>query len=249
MNVTASFYKERVCLNVLANSIDNAKEVYEAAEGHVLVGVLSKNYPTVEEAVIDMKKYAQEIDNAVSVGLGAGDPKQCYMVADIVRTYKPQHINQVFTAVGYTRATVDNKETLINCLVSPSGKPGHVKISTGPLSEQEEAGIVPIHTAIAMIKDMGGNSIKFFPMKGLETVEEYKEVAKACAEEDFFLEPTGGIDLHNFGEIVEIALQAGVKKVIPHVYSSIVDKETGATNIKDVKTLLAVTKELVNKYA
>jgi uncharacterized protein (TIGR03581 family) len=245
----ANFYKERVCLNVLANSIENAKEVYAAAEGHVLVGVLSKNYPTVELAAVDMQKYANTIENAVSVGLGAGDPKQCYMVADIVRTYKPQHINQVFTAVGYTRATVDNKETLINCLVSPSGKSGYVKVSTGPLSEKEEAGIVPIRTAIAMIKDMGGNSIKFFPMKGLETVEEYKEVAKVCAEEDFFLEPTGGIDLENFEEIVDIALQAGVQKVIPHIYSSIVDKETGNTKTDDVKTLLEMTKKLVEKYA
>jgi uncharacterized protein (TIGR03581 family) len=248
MSLKANFYKERVCLNVLANSVENAKDIYGAAEGHVLVGVLSKNYPTVEEAAVDMQKYADTIENAVSVGLGAGDPNQCYMVADIVRTYKPQHINQVFTAVGYTRATVDNKETLINCLVSPSGKPGYVKVSTGPLSEKEEAGIVPIRTAIAMIKDMGGNSIKFFPMKGLETVEEYKEVAKACAEEDFFLEPTGGIDLQNFEEIVDIALKAGVQKVVPHIYSSIVDSETGDTNIADVKTLLEMTKALVNKY-
>lgn len=73
MNLKANFYRDRVCLNVLAGSVANAKEIYEAAEGHVLVGVLSKNYPSVDTAVEAMKEYAHAIDNAISVGLGAGD--------------------------------------------------------------------------------------------------------------------------------------------------------------------------------
>lgn len=77
------YCNDKICLNVLANSIENAKEIYEAAEGHVLVGVLSKNYSSVESAVEDMKKYAEAIDNSISIGLGAGDPNQWKMVADI----------------------------------------------------------------------------------------------------------------------------------------------------------------------
>lgn len=42
MKLTPNFYRDRVCLNVLAGSKDNARDIYEAAEGHVLVGVLSK---------------------------------------------------------------------------------------------------------------------------------------------------------------------------------------------------------------
>ena len=38
-------------------------------EGYVVVGVLSKDYPTVEEAVTAMKAYGKEIDDAVSIGL------------------------------------------------------------------------------------------------------------------------------------------------------------------------------------
>ena len=33
--------------------------------------------------------------------------------------------------------------------------------------------------------------------------------------------------------------------MIPHVYSSIIDKESGNTRIEDVKKLLAIVKELV----
>lgn len=244
MRKTPNYLNDKICLNVLANSLENAKEVYQAAKGHVLVGLLSKNYETVQEAVDDMKRYAQEIDNSISVGLGAGDPKQWKMVAEISQEVQPQHVNQVFTGIGHTRALLGQNETVVNGLISPSGIVGMVKISTGPLSSQDEPAIVPIETAIDMLKDMGCSSVKFFPMKGLSTKEEYQAVCQACAKMDFMMEPTGGIDLTNFEEICKIALDAGVKKIIPHVYTSIVDKETGKTKVEDVQKLLEIMERL-----
>jgi uncharacterized protein (TIGR03581 family) len=190
-----------------------------------------------------MKRYIAATDNALSVGLGAGDPNQSAMVARLSEVLQPQHVNQVFTGVGASRALLGQNDTIINGLVSPTGTVGMVNLATGPLSSQAPAGIVPIETAIALLKDMGGSSIKFFNMKGLTHLEEYKAVAKACAENGFYLEPTGGIDLENFQEIVQIAVDAGVKKIIPHVYSSIIDKTTGDTNVEDVKTLHAMMAE------
>ncbi|WP_105660019.1 2-dehydro-3-deoxy-phosphogluconate aldolase [Cronobacter dublinensis] len=245
MKLTPNFYRDRVCLNVLAGSKENASAIYEAAEGHVLVGVLSKNYPDVASAVTDMRDYAARIDNALSVGLGAGDPNQSAMVSAIARELQPQHVNQVFTGVGASRALLGQRETVVNGLVSPTGTPGMVKISTGPLSSAAPDGIVPVETAIALLKDMGGSSIKYFPMGGLACREEYQAVAQACARHDFWLEPTGGIDLVNFSEILGIALEAGVSKVIPHIYSSIIDKTSGDTRPQDVRRLLAMTRERV----
>ena len=190
-----------------------------------------------------MKRYIAATDNALSVGLGAGDPNQSAMVARLSEVLQPQHVNQVFTGVGASRALLGQNDTIINGLVSPTGTVGMVNLATGPLSSQAPAGIVPIETAIALLKDMGGSSIKFFNMKGLTHLEEYKAVATARAENDFYLEPTGGIDLENFQEIVQIAVDAGVKKIIPHVYSSIIDKTTGDTNVEDVKTLHAMMAE------
>src|SRR5699024_11574701 len=92
--------------NVLAHSVENAKEVYDAAEGYVLVGVLSKDYPTVEAAVTAMKEYGEQIEDAVSIGLGAGDNRQAAVVADIAKYYAGSNINQVFTAVVATRANL-----------------------------------------------------------------------------------------------------------------------------------------------
>lgn len=239
-----NFYKGRVCLNCLTNSIENAKAIYEAAEGHVAVGILSANYPDVESAVEDMKKYQEAVDNNISVGLGAGNPGQWKAVAEISGQIKPKHINQTFTAGGYTRAKT-GEGPFLNSMVAPCGKPGYVKVSTGPLCKDMEPAIVPVKTAIAMAKEQGADSLKYFPMGGLKVREELEAVAKACAEAGFGLEPTGGIDPDNFKEILEIAVNAGVEHIIPHVYSSIIDKETGATRIPDVLALYEMIKEVV----
>lgn len=241
-----NYYNDRVCLNVLAGSLENAAEIYEAAEKHVAVGVLSADYPDVPSAVEDMKKYMDVLEGNLSVGLGGGNPNQWKAVAEIAKEIKANHFNQTFSAVGYTRANVGNDTCHINAMVAPSGTPGMLKLSTGPLSKDcEEPALVPADTAIVMIKEMGGNSIKFFPMGGLKCRDELKAVAEACARNNFILEPTGGITPENFREIMEIILGAGVQKVIPHVYSSIIDKETGNTKIDEVKNLLAIVKELV----
>lgn len=242
MNLQPNYLDNGICLNVLANSVQNAKECYEAAEGHVVLGVLTKNYPTDEAAIEDMKKYQIAINNAVSVGLGAGDPKQSNMVTRVSKVIQPQHVNQVFTGVGASRNALGQDETIVNGLVSPTGRVGFVNIATGALSSQTTPTEVTIETAIALLKDMGGSSIKFFPMQGLKHADEYEVVAKACADNDFYLEPTGGITLDNFEEIVHIAVEAGVKRIIPHVYSSIIDKETGDTRPEDVAKLYEIIK-------
>lgn len=247
MSLKPSYLENRICLNVLANSVENAKGCYEAAEGYVVLGVLSKNYDSDEVAISDMKKYAAATNNALSVGLGAGDPNQSAMVSRISKVLQPQHVNQVFTGVATSRALLGQEETVINGLVSPTGRVGYVNIATGPLSSKAPVAEVPIETAIKLLQDMGGSSIKYFPMKGLAHKEEYIAVAEACAKYDFYLEPTGGIDLENFEEIVQIAVDAGVKKIIPHVYSSIIDKESGDTKVEDVKTLLQLMKKCLNK--
>ncbi len=246
MKKTPNYLEDRLCLNVLAGSVENAQEIYNAAEGHVVVGVLSKNYATDEAAIKDMKRYIAVTDNALSVGLGAGDPNQSQMVSRLSAVLQPQHVNQVFTGVATSRALLGQDDTVVNGLISPTGKVGYVNIATGPLSSQAPEAVVPVETAIRLLQDMGGSSVKFFNMKGLEHIEEYKVVAAACAKYDFYLEPTGGIDLENFEEIVQIAVDAGVKKIIPHVYSSIIDKETGNTRVEDVKVLLEIMKKSVS---
>jgi uncharacterized protein (TIGR03581 family) len=96
--------KDRACINVLGGSIENAKDVYEAADGHVLVGVLTANYDSVDAAIADMQKYNEVLNGNLSVGLGNGNPAQQYDVARVAKAVKCKHYNQAFTYVSATRA-------------------------------------------------------------------------------------------------------------------------------------------------
>ena len=241
-----NYYKDRVVLNVLGGSVENARACYEAGEGHVAVGVLTADYPSVEAYVEAAGPYMDALEGNLSVGLGGGNPAQWHAVAEVAKHVHANHFNQAFCAVGWTRANLGDADCHVNAMVSPSGKPGYIKVSTGPISrDAAEPALVPVETGIMMVKEMGGNSLKFFPMGGLKVKDELRAVAEACAAQDFILEPTGGIDLGNFEEILRIILNAGVKKIIPHVYSSIIDKETGCTRTEDVKALLDIVKKLV----
>src|SRR5699024_9155365 len=139
------------------------------------------------------------------------DNRQAAVVAEIAKDYAGSHINQVFPAVAATRANLRDKDSWINALVSPSRKVGYVNISIAAISSITEVpAVVSVKKAIDVVKDMGEQPLIYFPMKGLSVREEDNVVADACAETDFGLEPTGGIDLEHFADILDTALKAGV---------------------------------------
>ncbi|HFP9396972.1 TPA: KDGP aldolase, partial [Raoultella ornithinolytica] len=91
-----NFYRQRVAINVLAKDIANAREIYDASEGHAVIGVLSAQFSTVDEGVAEVRRWMTEIP-AISVGLGAGDPAQFCKAAMISAKLHPAHVNQTFT--------------------------------------------------------------------------------------------------------------------------------------------------------
>lgn len=244
-SLRANFYRDRVCLNVLVGSHENARACLEEADGHILCGILTKNYATDAAAIEDMCAYRETCDNAISVGLGGGSPLQSAMVTRVAAAVQPQHVNQVFTGVAATRALLGQDETIVNGLVSPTGRVGYVNIATGPLSSVGPTVEVSVEAAVNLLKDMGATSLKFFPMGGTTCLDEYREVARVCARMDFALEPTGGIDLSNFETILRVAVEAGVRHITPHVYSSIIDKKTGETRPDDVRALMRMVKSVL----
>jgi len=235
-----NFYKDRVALNLLAKDISNAKEVQDVLDGNVFVGVLSKNFDNTESAIEYIKEFKKEI-NTVSIGLGDGDPNQWKMAAEIAAETDPGHVNQVFTTAPYTLGLLKGMgctRTLVNALISPTEEKGKVIISTGPYSGGMNGALVDTKTAVAMLKDSGVMSVKFFNMRGLKYIEQLKEMAMACTEVGIpVIEPTGGITPDNLYEIVKVCLDAGCERVIPHVYSSAIDKSTGLTDITIVRGL------------
>lgn len=242
------FYKNRVAFNFLAKDADNGRDVAEALDGNAFIGVISKQFKTVEEAVVYIKEFTKKVPQ-VSVGLGAGDPNQWKMAMEISGEVNPAHVNQVYTTAPYVQGYLRGKgctNTIVNALMSPTGTPGKVRIATGPASSKLEAGIVDVDTALAMMKDTGVNSVKFFDIHGDSCLEEVKAVAEACVRNGIqIIEPTGGITADNIVPIVKVCLEAGVEKVIPHVYSSAIDKSTGLTNVDIVKDIYEKIKKLL----
>lgn len=243
-----NFYRQRVAINVLAKDITNAREIYDAAEGHAVIGILSAQFSSVDEGVQEVKRWMADVPS-ISVGLGAGDPAQFYKAAMIAAKVHPAHVNQTFTGSGFAAgalAATGGEQTHINALVSPTGTPGDVLISTGVSSSKGTPARVSCDTAVRMMQDMGAHAAKFFPMGGETSLPELYVLASSAARNGMTLiEPTGGIDLDNFGVILQTCLEAGVPRVMPHVYSSIIDPQTGNTRPEDIVRLMDIIKALV----
>jgi len=233
-------FNHRVIFNVLAKDLTNAKELVKIAGDRVLVGVMVKNFET-EEAAIQLVKEFKENNIPVSVGLGAGDPMMWKKVVEVSVATLPEHINQVFPASGYTLGRLEQfteNVPLINSMIEPTGTPGQVYISTGPLSSSHREKVT-CELAAAMIAEMGIPSIKFYPIEGEECLDELAEMTQAASKVGIkIIEPTGGIDLSNVHKIVQICLENGAELVIPHLYSSLIDKESGETKSSSMKQLV-----------
>lgn len=234
--------KQQVIFNVLAKDVDNAKELVEAAGERVLVGIMVKNFPT-EEAVIEQVNLYKENNIPVSVGLGAGDPAMWKKVADVSAKTLPDHINQVFPAAGYTlgrMVQLEASNTLVNALIEPSGTPGEVYISTGPSSSDFKEK-VSCEMAAAMLAEIGVDSVKFYPIDGEKRLEEVVAMVKAAVNAGLTVfEPTGGIDVENVHRIVQTCLDNGAETVIPHLYTSLIDKQTGKTEVEKIQQLVSL---------
>lgn len=69
----------------------------------------------------------------------------------------PAHVNQTFTGCGFAAgalAATGGEQTHVNALVSPTGTPGEVLISTGVSSSQGTPARVSCDTAVRMMLDM-----------------------------------------------------------------------------------------------
>lgn len=243
------FYRGRVAINILACDLENAREIYDAAEGHAVIGVLSSQFADVEQGVQEVARWTRAIP-AISVGLGAGDPTQSVKAGLIAAATRSAHVNQTFTGAGFAAgalAQAGSHHTCINALVSPSGQPGRVMVSTGERSAKQQPVMADCDSAVAMMLDMGAHAAKFFPMGGEKSLAELRALAESAVRQGMtMIEPTGGIDLENFSIILETCLRAGVAKVMPHIYSSIIDKQSGRTRPEDVASLMQQVKALMS---
>lgn len=234
-------FNHKVIFNVLAKDLDNAKDIIKIAGDRVLIGVMMKDFATEEEA-IDLIQSYQDQGIPVSVGLGAADPYMWKRVANVAAATKPPHINQIFSAAAYTLGRLEElgATPIINGVIEPSGTPGEVYLSTGPLSSNRKEK-VSCNLAASLLAEVGVHSVKFYPIKGDQHLDEVAAMVQASVKVGLgIFEPTGGITLENVDKVVKTCLDHGAEIVIPHLYTSLVNKETGETDLALIEKLLEI---------
>lgn len=242
----------RVAFNFLANNLENAREVWQAAEGAVIFGVRVKDYVSVEEIYDIANRFKQEF-GLVSLVLGDGDPSQWKKITEVALAVNPGHINQVFPALGYTIGALTTKgihgQNIVNALVSFSSNPGKVNVSTGVLSRDcQKPAAVPIEAALKMIKEVGGKSLKILPFDNKNRLVELDAIiAETEREKIDIIEPTGGINEDNLADIIKICLQNKDSLIIPHIHNAMLKADKQTTDPKKVEKIIAITKDCLER--
>lgn len=230
----------QIKLNVLAADIKNAKEIVDATNGNVYIGVMVKSFASVDEAVRSVNEM-QAMGIPVSVGLGGADPAMWLKVADTAIKTKPVHVNQVYPGAGYTIAAlraVGSEQTIVNALVKPSGIAGKVSILTGPMTQNYNE-YISCAAAAAALSELNIPSVKFYPIGGDKHLDEVAAMVKAAVKAGITMfEPTGGINGDSVSAVVKTCLENGAEIIVPHIYTAFVDKNTGRTEPQKVAAVL-----------
>lgn len=223
----------KVLLNIQTRSVEASVQATELLGRAVIVGVMAKDYPRLEDGVHYIEALHQH-HVQVSAGLGDGSADQWEHALQLALQTHPLHLNQIFPAAALSHYALRSKDaqTIVNAMVRPTGQPGIVDIGTGPLSQRIGRGHAAIENVLAIMKEMGVQSIKFFPIEGNTKLDEVRAVAEAVAREGMMIEPTGGITPDNVAEIVQVCLDAGVSYIMPHLYGSLKNPETGDLDIQ-----------------
>lgn len=238
----------RIGLNIPVRDVANGQEVWDASEGSAYIGFLAKQYVDVTNLAEDMA-LARANGMAVSAGLGEGDPGQWRKVVEAARVAHPHHVNMPFPlaslAVGLLRyGGIVSKESvsgpLVNALIRAAPDPGMVIISTGPESSRRMPAVVPVDTAVEMAVEQGICALKYMPAGKADGRKGAKRLALSAAQARIAVEPSGGIDLGNILSVLTPFLEAGVRVVIPHIHTALLEPGKGRTSPRQVEKLLAI---------
>lgn len=214
-------------LNVQASTVDSAAAAAERYGDQVIIGVVARDFADPADGAAHIQTL-QARGVQVSAGLGDGAAGQWERALEMAVRARPFHLNQVFPAAALSQRVLRRAgaPTVVNALVRPTGTPGIVTVATGPVSERARDGRLPVGTALDMLTEVGVRSVKFFPVQGASRLTELRAVAAAAAERGMALEPTGGITPENLPDVLTACLDAGVIRLMPHLYGSVKDAVT-----------------------
>lgn len=213
-------------INIQTHDLAQAEKAHLKYGEQICIGVLARDFSQISEGV-ELVRKMQDRGILVSVGLGDGSADQWRRSLDIARQTMPFHLNQVFSSAALSNALLKDAgaKTRVNALVSPTNDANRLAVGTGPLSHKSSDSSLEIKVVLDLLLESEVHSLKLYPLKGIQNRETLRNVARAVGERKMTLEPTGGIDINNLEEILEICLQEGCELLMPHIYSSIKDAQ------------------------
>src|SRR5690625_4119326 len=224
--------KGKFLFNFLAKDKENATDIMEAGGGYVVPGIASDQY-SIDEAVNKVQEL-KTVTDTVSIGLGGGgDTSNWKKVLDIAAASNAGHLNQPFETASYSQGFLEGKEQkqLVNALVQPTGEKGKIQLANSKK-------IMNVESFLEIASALGISSIKLMPINGLVHLDELIHITKMASVYGIEgIEPAGGINLGNIGEIVEGVKNIDIGFFMPHIFGSVIDSKTGNTMPETVKMI------------
>ncbi|SFB00069.1 conserved hypothetical protein EF_0839/AHA_3917 [Lentibacillus halodurans] len=235
-------WHDKFLFNFLAHDADNAAAILEAGSGYVVPGIVSDHFTSVDDAV-DKVNELKKVSNVVSIGLGGGGNADNWRkVLRIAVASEPGHLNQPFETASYSQGYLDRgnlDKQVVNALVKPTGEVGKIQLANAGSTMDVEA-------FMDIAASLGIESIKMMPVHGTEHVEELVYLTRiAQAKGIRGVEPAGGINVTNIGEIMAGVKDIDIEFFMPHIFGSAVDHETGKTIPEKVRAIFKTVEGLL----
>ncbi|HEY60311.1 MAG TPA: KDGP aldolase family protein [Anaerolineae bacterium] len=235
----------RILFLVPALNIDNAIKVNQALNGAGLVAVSANKYSSAESLAQEAKQMQDKL-GVISIALGEADFSQAEKVIKAALLSKPDHINQPFELSGYAQGRLHQagvKHTIINALVQEANREDQVIIKIGK-KNAERIITLQIRDAMELISGWGIKSVKAqFTKKGVN-FNWLANITRAAKEAGLELvEPSSGITEENINEVINTGLKCGCAFILPHVFSSLIDKSTGLTKPEAVSRMVELVRQ------
>ncbi len=222
-------WKNSILFNFLTANVEDVQKVVKLTKGYVVPGIVVSNFKNTDEAVFKIKELQTVVD-VVSIGLGDnGNVGNFSKVLSVARNCENIHINQPIETAGF--AKVLHPSIYVNGLVRPSGKVGYVRAIGNELYKIEDV--------VDACLELNISSIKFMSIEGEKHLDECAYVSEVAAKKGMYgIEPAGGIDASNIRNITDTILSTGISFFMPHIFGSVLDKNTGQIMASKVERLL-----------
>jgi len=224
---------DKFILNFLAKDEKNAADIMEAGNGYIVPGIASTQFDNIDTAIKTVQSLKRVVD-IVSIGLGdGGNAHHWKKTLAIAAGSDAGHVNQPFEKSVYAQGYLGKagSSQMVNAMVKPTGEVGKIKL---PLSNT----IYDVDVFMGIASSLGIESIKFMPLRGVEHLDELIHITKKAHQYRMKgVEPAGGINVDNIGQIIRGVINIDIPFFMPHIFGYAIDPVTGLTEPQKVQKI------------